>query len=154
MAPNAARLPRFDLSHLSRASSGGAVSLVERQVSARDTVIGLAASRRTPFVVAALRKARALRARTAYVTCTPRDEFALDVEILRDPVDDRYRLHIGPSPDSPQSLFAWRGSITCLETGERTDIRDLYTRGEFLVSRERQCPLSGRRPASGAIPRP
>jgi len=47
---------------------------------------------------------------------------------------NRYRLHIGPSPDSPEALYAWRGSITCLETGEATLIRDLYTRGEFLMS--------------------
>ncbi|HVP14170.1 MAG TPA: N-acetylmuramic acid 6-phosphate etherase [Terriglobales bacterium] len=47
----------------------------------RDTVIGLAASRRTPFVVAALARARALGARTGYVTCTPRSDFALDVDV-------------------------------------------------------------------------
>ena len=46
----------------------------------------------------------------------------------------RYRLHIAPAPDSPESLFAWRGSVTCLDTGETTHIRDLYTRGEFLIS--------------------
>jgi hypothetical protein len=46
----------------------------------------------------------------------------------------RYRLHIGPAPDSPEALFAWRGSVTCLDSGEVTEIRDLYTRGEYLVS--------------------
>src|SRR5256885_1365339 len=53
----------------------------ERHVGAMDTVIGLAASRRTPFVVAALARARALGARTAYVTCTPRSEFKLEVDV-------------------------------------------------------------------------
>jgi N-acetylmuramic acid 6-phosphate etherase len=51
------------------------------EVGSRDTVIGLAASRRTPFVVAALERARARGARTAYVTCTPRSEFALPVDV-------------------------------------------------------------------------
>ena len=51
------------------------------EVGARDTVIGLAASRRTPFVVAALARARERGARTAYVTCTPRAEFALPVDV-------------------------------------------------------------------------
>jgi len=46
----------------------------------------IAASRRTPFVVAALSKARALGARTAYVTCTPRAEFTLDVDVAICPV--------------------------------------------------------------------
>ena len=50
-------------------------------VGPKDTVIGLAASRRTPFVVSALARARALGARTGYVTCTPRSEFALDVDV-------------------------------------------------------------------------
>jgi len=59
----------------------GEQAMLERNVGPTDTVIGLAASRRTPFVVAALGKARALGARTAYVTCTPRAEFRLDVDV-------------------------------------------------------------------------
>ena len=59
----------------------GEAAMLEKRVGPKDTVIGLAASRRTPFVVAALRVARRLGARTAYVTCTPRSEFALDVDV-------------------------------------------------------------------------
>jgi N-acetylmuramic acid 6-phosphate etherase len=59
----------------------GEQAMLKCGVGPNDTVIGLAASRRTPFVVAALAKARALGARTAYVTCTPRAEFALDVDV-------------------------------------------------------------------------
>ncbi|HTO91600.1 MAG TPA: N-acetylmuramic acid 6-phosphate etherase [Candidatus Sulfotelmatobacter sp.] len=64
----------------------GEAAIRERQVGPKDTVIGLAASRRTPFVVAALRVARELGARTAYVTCTPREEFRLDVDVAICPV--------------------------------------------------------------------
>lgn len=59
----------------------GERAMTGRGVGPKDTVIGLAASRRTPFVVAALAKARALGAGTGYVTCTPRAEFALDVDV-------------------------------------------------------------------------
>jgi N-acetylmuramic acid 6-phosphate etherase len=59
----------------------GENAMVEHRVGPKDTVIGLAASRRTPFVVAALRKAREQGARTAYVTCTPRREFTLEVDV-------------------------------------------------------------------------
>ena len=59
----------------------GEQAMVDREVGPRDTVIGLAASRRTPFVVAALARARERGARTAYVTCTPRSEFHLDVDV-------------------------------------------------------------------------
>src|SRR5437667_10106069 len=59
----------------------GVEAIEQRKVGPKDTVIGLAASRRTPFVVAALGTARRLEARTAYVTCTPRSEFTLDVDV-------------------------------------------------------------------------
>jgi N-acetylmuramic acid 6-phosphate etherase len=42
-----------------------------RRVTRRDVVIGLAACKRTPFVVAALGRAREVGARTVYVTCNP-----------------------------------------------------------------------------------
>ncbi|OGF14528.1 MAG: N-acetylmuramic acid 6-phosphate etherase [Candidatus Eisenbacteria bacterium RBG_16_71_46] len=59
----------------------GEKAMLDMAVGPKDTVIGLAASRRTPFVVAALRVARRLGARTAYVTCTPRAEFTLEVDV-------------------------------------------------------------------------
>lgn len=64
----------------------GERAMDEKGVGPRDTVIGIAASRRTPFVVAALARARALGARTAYVTCTPREEFTLPVDVAICPV--------------------------------------------------------------------
>lgn len=62
-------------------AADGERAMDERGVGPRDTVVGLAASRRTPFVVGALARARERGARTGYVTCTPRDEFALDVDV-------------------------------------------------------------------------
>lgn len=55
-------------------------------ISPDDTVVGLAASRRTPYVVAAIERARELGARTVYVTCTPREEFTLPVDVAICPV--------------------------------------------------------------------
>jgi N-acetylmuramic acid 6-phosphate etherase len=51
------------------------------QVTARDVVCGIAASRRTPYVVAAVARAKALGARTIYVTTNPRSGFDLDVDV-------------------------------------------------------------------------
>jgi N-acetylmuramic acid 6-phosphate etherase len=64
----------------------GERAMAELDVGPRDTVIGIAASRRTPFVVAAVGVARARGARTAYVTCTPRAEFTIDVDVAICPV--------------------------------------------------------------------
>jgi len=51
------------------------------RITARDVVCGLAASRRTPYVVAAITRSRELGAKTIYVTTNPRSEFDLDVDI-------------------------------------------------------------------------
>jgi len=64
----------------------GAQHIDNLQVGAEDTVVGLAASRRTPYVVSAIARARSLGARTVYVTCTPREEFTLDVDVAICPV--------------------------------------------------------------------
>lgn len=55
-------------------------------VSPEDTVVGIAASRRTPYVVAAIERARERGARTVYLTCTPREEFELPVDVAICPV--------------------------------------------------------------------
>jgi N-acetylmuramic acid 6-phosphate etherase len=55
---------------------------VEAQnVGPADTVCGIAASRRTPYVVAAVGRARELGASTIYVTTNPRREFDLTVDV-------------------------------------------------------------------------
>ena len=45
----------------------------------------------------------------------------------------RYRLRIARSGEAPDGMVAWRGTVTHLESGEETRIRDLYTKGEHLV---------------------
>jgi N-acetylmuramic acid 6-phosphate etherase len=51
------------------------------KVKSRDVVCGIAASRRTPYVVAAVRRARELGATTIYITTNPRSEFDLTVDV-------------------------------------------------------------------------
>jgi N-acetylmuramic acid 6-phosphate etherase len=64
----------------------GAHAMDDLEVGPEDTVVGLAASRRTPYVVSAVARARSLGARTVYVTCTPREEFTLEVDVAICPV--------------------------------------------------------------------
>jgi N-acetylmuramic acid 6-phosphate etherase len=56
-------------------------ALVRKGVGPKDIVIGLAACRRTPFVLAALEKARRIGASTAYITCNP-EPSGIDVDIV------------------------------------------------------------------------
>ncbi len=46
-----------------------------------DVVCGIAASRRTPYVVGAVAFAREVGCRTLFVTCNPRENFDLDVDV-------------------------------------------------------------------------
>ena len=64
----------------------GAQDLAERGVTANDGVCGIAASRRTPYVVGAVEYARKIGAKTLYVTCTPREEMNIDVDVAICPV--------------------------------------------------------------------
>jgi N-acetylmuramic acid 6-phosphate etherase len=50
-------------------------------VNEKDVVCGIAASRRTPYVVESVKRARERGARTIYVTTNPRSEFNLQVDV-------------------------------------------------------------------------
>jgi N-acetylmuramic acid 6-phosphate etherase len=59
----------------------GEQAMVDMHVTKKDVVCGIAASRRTPYVVAAIKKAKQLGAKTLYVTTNPRAEFDLEVDV-------------------------------------------------------------------------
>lgn len=53
----------------------GAKDVIKAKVTSKDVVCGIAASRRTPYVIGAIKKAKELGAKTLYITATPRDGF-------------------------------------------------------------------------------
>ncbi len=53
----------------------GAKDVLAANVNDKDVVCGIAASRRTPYVIGAVKKAKQLGAKTLFVTCNPREEF-------------------------------------------------------------------------------
>ncbi len=53
----------------------GAKDVVTANVTSKDVVCGIAASRRTPYVVGAVKKAKELGAKTLFVTSNPRENF-------------------------------------------------------------------------------
>ncbi len=70
--------------------SGGAEEVIKAGVTSRDVVCGIAASRRTPYVIGAVKKAKEIGATTLYITATPRNTFNIDeVDIAMCP-------HVGP----------------------------------------------------------
>lgn len=53
----------------------GANDVIKAKVNSKDVVCGIAASRRTPYVVGAVKKAKQLGAKTIFITCNPRENF-------------------------------------------------------------------------------
>lgn len=53
----------------------GAKEVISAQVTKKDVVCGIAASRRTPYVIGAVKKAKELGATTLYITTNPRENF-------------------------------------------------------------------------------
>lgn len=66
--------------------AAGVSDLVARGVEGRDAVVGIAASGRTPYTVAALEHARMLGAFTAAITCAPGSAITRAVEVALVPV--------------------------------------------------------------------
>ena len=64
----------------------GEIALRKAGVGPEDVVCGIAASRRTPYVIGAVKYARSLGCRTLFVTCTPRSEFRTEVDVAICPV--------------------------------------------------------------------
>ena len=59
----------------------GARDLDEINVAPPDIVCGIAASRRTPYVVGGVKHAATKGCRTLFITCNPREQFELDVDV-------------------------------------------------------------------------
>lgn len=59
----------------------GERDLIEKQTKPPDIVCGIAASRRTPYVVGAVKYARSIGCKTLFVTCNPRDQFDIEVDV-------------------------------------------------------------------------
>ena len=53
----------------------GAKDVIAANVTNKDVVCGIAASRRTPYVIGAVKKAKEIGAKTIYVTTNPRENF-------------------------------------------------------------------------------
>jgi len=62
-------------------ASNGALAIDERGIKENDVVIGVTASGRTPFVLAALAKAKALDAKTILLSCNPDAPGKKDVDL-------------------------------------------------------------------------
>lgn len=64
----------------------GRRDLEDAGFSSKDVAFGIAASRRTPYVIGALTFAREIGAKTVYLICNPREEITIPVDVAICPV--------------------------------------------------------------------
>lgn len=62
-------------------SEAAGIELSKRELTNKDVVVGIAASRRTPYVVGAIDHARKIGAKTIYVSCNPRAQMNIPVDV-------------------------------------------------------------------------
>ena len=124
----------------------GAQAMDDLEVGPEDTVVGLAASRRTPYVVSAVARARSLGARTVYITCTPREEFTLEVDVAVCPVVGpevlmgSTRMKAGTAQKLVCNMLSTSAFIRIGKAYENMMV-DLMATSEKLVERSRRTVL-------------
>jgi N-acetylmuramic acid 6-phosphate etherase len=64
----------------------GARDLEKNRVSRKDVVVGIAASRRTPYVLGALEKAKKTGAKTIFIFCNPTPKLKVKVDVAISPI--------------------------------------------------------------------
>jgi len=64
----------------------GARAIKEKDVTNLDTIVGISACKRTPYVVGAIEEARKRGAKTIYITATPRDTLKVPCDVAICPV--------------------------------------------------------------------
>jgi N-acetylmuramic acid 6-phosphate etherase len=64
----------------------GAEDLKKRGVKKKDMVVGIAASRRTPYVLGGLEYARKIKAKTIFIFCNPTSELKVNPDVVISPV--------------------------------------------------------------------
>jgi N-acetylmuramic acid 6-phosphate etherase len=67
-------------------ADAGYAAIIRKKVTARDTVVGIAACGLTPFVMGAIRAARSVQACTAFVTCAPEAKKFINADVIINPV--------------------------------------------------------------------
>jgi len=125
----------------------GARAMDDLEVAPEDTVVGIAASRRTPYVVAAIERARERGARTVYVTCTPREEFTLPVDVAICPVVGpevlmgSTRMKAGTAQKLVLNMISTAAFVRTGKAFENMMV-DLKANSQKLVERSRRTVMS------------
>lgn len=125
----------------------GAEAIDAAGVTERDVVCGIAASRRTPFVVGAVARAREIGARTLFVTCNPRSQFSLDVDVAicadvgPEPIMGSTRMKSGTATKLVLNMISTATMIRLGKVYENMMV-DLQMTNQKLVERSKRIVMT------------
>jgi N-acetylmuramic acid 6-phosphate etherase len=119
--------------------AGALRALARRQLGPKDVVVGLAACKRTPFVMAAVGKARSIGAATIYVTCNPdvremEADVVIAVEVGPEPIMGSTRMKCGTAEKMVLNMISTTAMI-CLGKVYENMMVDLMATSEKLRQR-------------------
>lgn len=122
----------------------GANDVINAGVSEKDIVCGLAASRRTPYVLGAIKKAKQIGAVTLFVTCNPRNSFhfpevdiAICPEVGPEIIMGSTRMKSGTAQKMVLNMLTTTGMIRLGKVFENMMI-DLQLTNKKLVERAKR----------------
>jgi len=127
--------------------SYGARDLDEINAAPPDIVCGIAASRRTPYVVGGVKHARQKGCKTLFVTCNPRSQFDLDVDVAICPdvgpevIMGSTRMKSGTAQKLVLNMLTTASMIRLGKVYENMMI-DLQMNSEKLVERARKVVMT------------
>jgi N-acetylmuramic acid 6-phosphate etherase len=125
----------------------GKLAVIERGVTANDVVCGIAASGRTPFVLAGLQQAKTIGAKTILLTCNPnrsaKGEFDVEIDLPTGPeiITGSTRLKAGTATKVTLNMLSTCALVLAgrtqgnLMTGMRATNTKLRNRAIAMVSR-------------------
>ena len=125
----------------------GGRDLKEAGLISTDIVCGIAASRRTPYVVGAVKYARSIGCKTLYITCNPRSEFNIDVDVAMCPVVGpevvmgSTRMKSGTAQKLVLNMLTTAAMIRLGKVYENMMV-DLQTTNKKLVERSRRTVMT------------
>ncbi|MFA5803279.1 MAG: N-acetylmuramic acid 6-phosphate etherase [Melioribacteraceae bacterium] len=126
----------------------GANDVISAKVKSKDVVCGIAASRRTPYVIGAIKKASELGAKTLYITCTPRKTFNLNnvdvaicVDVGQEVIMGSTRMKSGTAQKLVLNMLTTASMIRLGKVYENMMI-DLQMTNKKLVERSKKIVMT------------
>jgi N-acetylmuramic acid 6-phosphate etherase len=121
----------------------GTKDLEKNRISKKDVVVGIAASRRTPYVLGALEKAKKVGAKTIFVFCNPASKLKTKVDVTICPVlgaeviAGSTRMKAGTAQKMILNMLTTASMIKLGKVYENLMV-DLQVRSEKLVERSKR----------------